>query len=147
MAASTPLVTASFMTLAVSGVIVAVLWQSMYRLLTDLCCTEQRADFWTKLSAVFLFLVPVTTLFLGREVAQNPDLMIAVIDHLRWAFVGLIFALFVVGMSVAAFIPQRGRSAIGVDRDQMDDLRRLLDKVEEIRARELLRNVERGGDV
>jgi hypothetical protein len=83
---------------------------------------------------------------LGREVVHNSDVLIAVIDQLRWSFVGLIFALFIVGVSVAAFIPQRNRAAVAVDRDQFDDLRRLLEKVEQIRAKEIVRQADRDSD-
>jgi hypothetical protein len=64
MAASTPVMTASFITLGVTALIVAVLWRPMHRLLTDLCGTEQRGLLAETVGSIFV-LGPADNTILG----------------------------------------------------------------------------------
>jgi len=50
----------------------------------------------------------------------------------------MIVALLITAVGLAGFIASNGRT-ISVSRDQADDLQRLLERVEEIRARDILR--------
>jgi hypothetical protein len=69
-----------------------------------------------------------------------------VIDLLTWSLLGLIVAVFVIAMGVAAFIGTGlPRTPIAISPDQVNDLERLLAKVEEIRAREIVRRASNGG--
>jgi hypothetical protein len=122
----------------VSALIVGFLWRPLYALLADLCGTESRARFWRCYTCIMLLLVPLAAVLLGRsEVRSSESAWVAVADQARWAVVGQIVALFVVAIGVGTFIQRK--AVVSVNPDQVDDLRRLLDKVEEIRARQILR--------
>lgn len=141
-----PLVAAGAISLLVVLGVIGLLWQSLYRLLVDLCGNAERATFWRNLAAIFLVLVPITALMLAREEFPNANFAIAVVDQLRWAFAGLIVALFLIALGVSAFIPHPSRATVAVDREQVDDLNRLITKVDEIRAREVVRQADREKD-
>jgi hypothetical protein len=129
-------------TLTVSALIVLALWRPFYDLLVDLCGTERRARFWRCYTAVMLVLVPVAAVMLGRSEGRAADpTWVAVVDQAKWAVLGLIVALFVIAMAIATFI-QAKSALVSVSRDQVDDLQRLLAKVEEVRARQILRRTE-----
>lgn len=129
------------LTLGVTALIVVSLWRSLQGILVDLCGTESRARFWRAYASIVLLLVPLTTLMLARpDEAITGSLLFAVIDQTRWALVGLIAALFMVALGVAAFIPSR--TSVSISHEQMDDLGRLLSKLDEVRARQILRRVD-----
>ena len=128
-------------TVAVSGLVVGSLWRPLYGVLADLCGTENRARFWRCYTSIMLLLVPLAAVMLGRaEANAREPVWVLVMDQARWAVVGLIVALFVVAMGIAAFI--QAKASISVSRDQIDDLQRLLDRVEELRARQILKRTE-----
>ena len=131
------------LTLLMSTLIVLALWRPFYDLLVDLCGTERRARFWRCYSAVMLVLVPLAAvMLLGRAEGRAADATwVAVVDQARWAVLGLIVALFVIAMAIATFL-QANTALVSVSRDQVDDLQRLLAKVEEVRARQILRRTE-----
>jgi hypothetical protein len=122
---------------AVASVLVVIyLRRPLLRILCDLCGTQERARFWAAFSHVLLVLVPLVVVMLARpEAAKGPPLFV-VIDQLKWALAGLILAVMVVGMAVASFVATVPR--ITIHPGQMDDLQRLLARVEEIRAREIV---------
>src|SRR5262249_25442065 len=96
------------LTVGVSALVVVSLRRSLQGILVDLCGTESRARFWRAYANIVLLLVPLTTLMLARaDEVITGSLLFAVIDQTRWALVGLIAALFMVAMGVAAFIPSR----------------------------------------
>lgn len=138
-----PLVTAGSLTIVVTLAVIGLLWLPLFRLLVDLCGNQERAIFWRNLSAIFLVLVPITALMLARDEFPNANYAIAVVDQLRWALAGLIIALFLIALGVSAFIPHPSRATVAVNRDQVDELNRLLIKVDEIRAREIVRQADR----
>ena len=67
--------------------------------LTDLCGTVQRAQFWTAFSNVTLFLIPLV-LALDRKppLDANQSMVFAISDQIEWAIVGLIGSVLVLGM-------------------------------------------------
>jgi hypothetical protein len=126
-------------TLAGSGLIVAALWRPLHGVLRDLCGTDARASFWGSYTSIMLMLVPLAAVLLGRSDGRSGDpTWVMVTDQARWAVLGLIVALFVVALAITTFIQTR---TIAVRPDQIDDLQRLLDRVESERARQILRRV------
>jgi hypothetical protein len=149
-----PFLSALGITLAVAVGVVIYLKRPLRRILIDLCGSEQRAGFWAAYADVVFVLVPVASLLLGQviqassasKVSEIKPPLFMVIDLLTWSLLGLIVAVFVIAMGVAAFIGTGlPRTPIAISPDQVNDLERLLAKVEEIRAREIVRRASNGG--
>src|SRR5262249_31721820 len=103
----------------------------LHRILSDLCGKEDRARFWLAFSNVILVLVPMAAVLLGRESVQpNESPMLYVADHLKWAVVGVIFAVLLVGAGLAAFILQ-GQAGPARRSSRRDEPRRRGASVEE----------------
>jgi hypothetical protein len=106
--------------------------------------TETSARFWTSFANILLVLGPLFALMIGTvEYRPGVSMVFMVVDQLKWALLGLILALWVVALVVAA--ARAGEAAtqatVTVSPEQLDDLERLLAKVDEIRARQVLRRV------
>jgi hypothetical protein len=131
--------------LAVSLLVVGLLWRPLRGILANLCGSETRAAFWTSYSAAVLVLAPLVAVMLGRGGPRGADsLLFQVIDQVQWGLLGLLAAMLVVALGVVA-VAQPRSGTVHVSPDQMDDLQRLLAKVEEIRARNILRRVPEQG--
>jgi hypothetical protein len=125
-------------TLALSLVIAIYLRKPMQRILTELCGSAERIDYWIAFSNVMFVLAPVVLLLMAQTNDRFAQpLLVQVVDQLKWSLCGLFVAVVCVAVTIASFI-SRSRGVIAMHPDQMDDLRRLLGKVEEIRAREVL---------
>lgn len=133
-----PFLIALTITVIASLLAVVYLHRPLHRVLVDLCKGEHRAAFWTAYSNFVLVLVPVVALLVARSSERPADSgVFTVADLLRWSLFGLVISAFVIAMGVATFI-WPGRTPISVSAADADDLRRLLARVEEIRAREVL---------
>lgn len=132
-------VAALAITLALSIVLVVVLRKSLQGILLDLCETQVRARFWAIHNTLLLLLLPATLVILMRPTkGETQSIVFAAADELAWGLGGMIFALFLTALGVATFI-KTGPRVIAVSDEQADDLLRLLSRVEEIRAREILK--------
>lgn len=141
----TAFLSAVVITLAVAGSVVASLWRPLYAILLDVCGTEAHARFWRSYTGIMLLLVPLVAVLLSRSQGPSHDpIWVSVLDQARWAVLGLIVALFIVAMGLAVAV--QAKPTISVDRDQVDDLERLLNRVEEVRARQILKRAE-GSDM
>src|SRR4029079_17129231 len=99
--------------LLVTVLIVLALWQPFLGILVDLCGTETRARFWRSFSSIVLILIPLATLFLGRTSDQpqtTTPAIFLVTDQLRWALVGLIAALVILGACINTAISAQTRT-------------------------------------
>ena len=97
-------------TLWMSLTIVIYLMNPLRKILTELCGTRERADFWLAFSNVALMLTP---LIFAASCTPDPrgDLVIEIATQLKWVFVGLLTALMITGWVISRFIPrQRGTS-------------------------------------
>ena len=91
-----------------------------------------------------LLLLPVTAVLIAREFprAGGPTIL-AVLDQTRWALAGLILSVVSVAVGVAVFLAPRSATVV-VDREQADELQRLLSKVHALRAHDVLTPPQRG---
>jgi len=83
--------------------VIALLWRPLERLLTEVCGTEDRANFWTIYSALFLFLLPLlvaTATPIEGDVGRFVRLTIFFSD------LGIAVALFAVGYAVWSRLPK-----------------------------------------
>jgi hypothetical protein len=132
-------------TLVVSALIVGALWRPIHGILVDLCGTETRARFWRCYTNLMVILVPVAAVMLGRsEPRVGEAVWVSVLDEMKWAVLGLILVLFIVALGISSFI--QTRAVLSIRRDQLDDLNRLVETVEEIRARQILRRTDEPGE-
>ena len=93
-------------TLLISLTTVTYLMSPLRKILTDLCGTRERADFWLAFSNVALMLTP---LIFAASCTPDPsgNLVIEVATQLKWSFIGLLTALMITGWVISRFIPRR----------------------------------------
>jgi hypothetical protein len=136
----TAFLAAAGITLGVSAAVVLAIYRPLRRVLADLCGTGDRAGFWHTYANILLILLPLLAVMLARptDVRRDESVLLLMVDQVKWSLLGVIAALTAVALGVLAFV-QPGTRAVHVSADQMDDLQRLLAKVEDIRARDILR--------
>ena len=123
--------------LALSGIIILLLHVPLRKLLTDICGTEDRAKFWTMYVDILLFFTPLLTVIFGRSTGPfTSSIIFQIVEQIKWALLGLVGVLFLIALGVACFMGSNDKLA---SRDEVDELQRLLEKVDEIRAREVAR--------
>jgi hypothetical protein len=100
---------------------------------------EEMAGFWTAYSQVFTVLLPVVVVLVVVVTGAVPSAPVAeyILTLLTWGAGGLVAALGVVGFAVAV-VTRFGGRPVFVAPEQADDLNRLLDRVRELRAREIV---------
>jgi len=101
-------------TLSTSLIIVIYLMNPLRRILTELCGTRERADFWLAFSNVALMLTPL--IFAASFPPDSRgNWVVEIATQLKWAFVGLLTALMISGLVISRFIPRpRGTSTPAV---------------------------------
>ena len=104
---------------------------------------EDLAAFWAAFAQVFAVLIPLLVELLVFAVRPLPVATdaIFVVGLMTWGLGGLVAAIVVVGIGVVVLGGFRGRP-VYVDHDQADDLNRLLERVRELRAREVVRRAD-----
>jgi hypothetical protein len=91
---------------------------------------------------VWLLVLMVAVMIGAPDRPSSASFFFQVIHHTMLGLIGPLIALLIVGISVATLCQPRG-TTVFVNAEQVNDLERLMDKVEEIRARNILRRVER----
>jgi hypothetical protein len=131
------------MAVAVAG----YLDRPMWRLLVAGCGGKTPARFWSACGRVLLVVTPVALHLIVCPAVPDrsgDDWLPELLDRAKWGLVGEVAAVLMVGTLVA--IVTGGRvSPVYVDIDDADDLRRLVDRVRVLRARELLERLDRDG--
>ena len=102
-------------TTATSLTVVTYLRASLRSILTDLCGTLERANFWLAFSKVTLVLVPlIFALSSQAEPASNHPAVFEIGDQLRLALIGLVVSVVILGIVIGSFIPRtRPQAALG----------------------------------
>ena len=91
-------------TLVISVLLAGYLRPYLKRVLTDLCGTEDRAQFWTAFSNLFLIGMPVIFALNYKPAAtDNEDLFFEVAGKLSGNLGGLLLALIGIGLMVSFF--------------------------------------------
>lgn len=97
-------------TLLISILVVVYLRPHLRRILLDLCDTEDRAGFWTAFTNVTVVLSPLICAMFYRPTGSGGSAAFFDIStQLRWALVGLIGSVIVLGAVIARFIPTSPR--------------------------------------
>jgi hypothetical protein len=127
-----------------SGAVVLYLGRPLRGVLRDLCGSDERARYWVAFANVMHILLPVTAVLIAREAPRSgTTVVMAILDQTRWALAGLIISVVSVAVGVAVFLAPRSATVV-VDREQADDLQRLLSKVHALRAHDVLTPPQRG---
>jgi hypothetical protein len=95
-----------------SFIVVLYLNRHFRKLLTDLCGTQERADFWRAFTNVILFLLPL--LFVLDFRPENDAWIWNLTSELKRGLLGLGATVIVLGIVIAQFIPRRRASAPSV---------------------------------
>jgi hypothetical protein len=92
------------LTLVISALIVGYLRPFLRKILTDLCGTEERSQFWTAFSNILLIGMPIIFALNYQPVAKNTEqLFFEVARKLSGNLGGLLFALICIGLIVSFF--------------------------------------------
>jgi hypothetical protein len=86
---------------------VTYLTPSLRKVLTELCGTAERANFWTAFSNLALILMPLV--FALHQIPEsNPEipLVFQLGRQLEWALGGLVVTVLLVGLVISRFIPR-----------------------------------------
>jgi hypothetical protein len=141
---------ASVLGLLTSGLLSALVCfsfrKSLQNILEDLCGRDGRtklatgrAYFWITFTYLLMSFLPAIGALLARSAMSASHSILSMwLDQLLWILVGMVVALLCTGVGVGIFISAISQT-IEVSPDQVDDLKRLLDRVEEIRARDIIR--------
>jgi hypothetical protein len=129
-------------TLALGVLAIAYLREPLRRVLFDICRKRDHARFWAASADVLLLALPLSLELLLIDLGPATESpLLWTLHQAKWGLLGLVAAVVVVSVGVLML----GRSAtvpVWVAPQDVDDLNRLLSKVHEVRAREL---VERTG--
>lgn len=89
---------------------VVYLTPALRQILIDLCGTAERANFWTVFTNLAFILTPL--IFALHQIPQdgsNVPLMLQLSSQLKWALIGLVLTLLIVGLVISRFIPRPQR--------------------------------------
>ena len=93
---------------AISFAAVVYVRSHLKRILADLCGNEERASFWAAFSNLALVLTPLIFAMQYRpETGPGTSPVLEIGAQLKWALIGLVTSVLVLGFVVSAFIPRR----------------------------------------
>jgi len=129
-------------TLALGVLVIAYLQEPLRRVLFDICRKRDHARFWAASANVLLLAVPVAVELLLMDIKPwSESNLFWILHQVKWAVLGLVVAVIVVAVGVMML----GRSSsvpVWVNPQDVDDLNRLLSRVQEVRAREVVDKTE-----
>lgn len=92
---------------AASAAVVVYLRPHLISILTDLCGTGERANFWAAFSNVTLILVPLIFAMDYRpEVRRGAGLVFEIGAQLEYVLIGLVVTVVLLGIVIGSFIPR-----------------------------------------
>ncbi len=92
------------LTLVIAVLLVGYLRPFLRKVLTDLCGTEDRSQFWTAFSNILLIGMPmIFALNFKPEAKNNEELFFELVGKLSGNLVGFLFALICIGLIVSFF--------------------------------------------
>jgi uncharacterized membrane protein YhaH (DUF805 family) len=95
-------------TLLASSLAVIYLRRHLKTILIDLCGTSERANFWTAFSNVTLLLVPlIFAMSYQLDVASGTSPVLEMSQQLKWALIGLVVSVMLLGIVIGSFIPRQ----------------------------------------
>ncbi len=141
---------ASLLGLLTSGLVSAFVCfsfrKSLHNILEDLCSSDGRtrlatgrAYFWITYAYLSMIFFPVIGALMARwTMSASLSVLSMWLDQLLGILVGMVVALVCTAFGVGLYTSALSQT-IEVSPEQVDDLKRLLERVEEIRARDIIR--------
>jgi hypothetical protein len=113
--------------------------EAMTRVLEDYCKDASRGRLWAAVAEVMIVLGPVVAELIAVGAQDHPRSAAIgpVMGLLVWGLGGVVVAVLGVAMGISVF-GRSGLASVWVEPEQVDDLARLLTRVQELRAREFL---------
>jgi hypothetical protein len=122
-----------------SALVIFCFRKPMNRILADQFISDGLRDFWVIYTYLLVLFLPAIGALWARPIhPAETSILLLWMDQLFWSLVGMVMAIFCSAFGVSAFISS-STNTIKVSADQADDLQRLLIRVEEIRARDIIR--------
>ena len=133
-------------TLALGVLVIAYLREPLRRVLLDICRKRDHALFWSASADIVLLALPLSLelLLIDLKPASDSNLL-WVLQQAKWGLLGLVAAVAVVSVGVLML----GRSStvpVWVNPQDVDDLNRLLSRVQEVRSRDRAEELETSRD-
>lgn len=129
-------------TVAIGVLAIAYLQEPLRRVLFDICRKREHARFWAASANVLLLSLPLCLELLLIDLGPSGESnLIWILHQVKWGLLGLVVAVVVVAVGVMML----GRSAtvpVWVAPEDVQDLNRLLSRVHEVRAREVVERAE-----
>jgi hypothetical protein len=131
--------------LGLSLLVVAYLRRPLLDVLQNYCGNSDRARFWAAASHVIIVLLPLAVhlISLAPPPPEEMTPQSIILDRLKYGVPALITAVLVVSGAIGLF-GRAGALPVWVGPDQVDNLNRLLYRVQELRARELISRANAG---
>ena len=131
-------------TALVSVAVIEYLFRALRGVLTACYVEAPLARFWTAYAKVAVLLIPTSVQLFALSFTTPPSTVdwLWVIGLAKWGLLGLMASVGMVGLGVLLFA--QGRSLqLWVPPEQAADLQRMLDKVREMRAQEIVAKADR----
>ena len=142
MATELPFLIAVAVSIGASCLVVALFHSPMSGLLEDGMGSTQPAQFWSRFIAVLVVLSPIVALMLSHgSASRGEDTAYQVLEFLRWSMLGLLATLIILAVHLT---PRNvdGRRSVSADAGSVDELGRLLRRVDAVREREAARSAD-----
>jgi hypothetical protein len=127
-------------TLGASIAVVICLWRFLAPVLGDYCGDAKRGRLWTFFSSAIILFLPLFVLSLNLPPEHSwRSWIFPLVATVRWSVLSMLLGMVIIAVVASALhVPRE----LPMSRNELDDLRRLLDKVQELRARELLARLD-----
>ncbi len=107
-------ITGLVLTMILAWLAIAYLHSHLKAILTDLCGTKERAEFWTSFSNVTLFLTPLIFALHFRPGSGSVTMLVyGLSDQVAAALLGFVAAVVVLGFVVGRFIAREKMTSQG----------------------------------
>ncbi|MCI0684345.1 MAG: hypothetical protein L0Y71_19720 [Gemmataceae bacterium] len=127
-------------TLAMTSAAACFLWRFVEPALSDYAGNRARGRCWAMVCSAFIVLLPLLVLTFDLDPSPaHRSWLFAVVARMRWPLLSMfIGTLMIAAIALSLHVPREAP----MSRAEFDDRKRLLSKVETLRARELLSRLE-----
>jgi hypothetical protein len=107
MSATTSYLAGVLATAALSALVALTLDRPLRSILVELCGSPARAGFWSALARVVIVGVPlIFALNVQPDTVADVPAALAIAAQLKWSLIGIVTAVVVLGLILAAFVPR-----------------------------------------
>jgi hypothetical protein len=129
-------------TLALGVLAIAYLQEPLRKVLFDICRKRDHARFWAASANVLLLALPLSLELLLIDIGPIGESgLFWVLHQVKWGLLGLVAAVFVVSVGVM-MLARSAAVPVWVNPQDVDALNRLIARVQEVRARDVIERAE-----